>query len=138
MSNAYLIEIRDPSTLRVVADTTPLTLPLGPLSFQDLIPFVVVSLRITQASVAITSGNEVVILWEQSWDNSASWQTVKGIVCKDSTGATIVGPTGTGTFMFYPTSSSGQLSPIQRVTLTPPTGTNITLSGVYKRSVSTY
>lgn len=138
MSNANLIPIRDPSVLRTVADTTSLTLPLGPLTYEDLIPFVVLSLRITTASVAIASGNEVIILWEQSWDDSASWQTVTGIVCKDSTGATIVGPTGTGTFIAYPTASSGQLSPIQRVTIAPPTGTSITMSGVYKRSVSTY
>ena len=134
MSNLELVQFKQESIKTAATVANPMVVKFGPYA-QDKI---VVSVKVATVTGGIAVGSEIVVLLEQSWDDGATWQTVPNIEVKDSSNATVVGPTGVGVFVIKTTSSSGVLSPIARLTLTPPSGQNFTLSGMWKLAAVAY
>lgn len=128
MSSLSLVEFKLDSVKKLATVASPLVFAVGAYAEEK----VIVSVRLATASAGIGAGNEVTVLLEQSWDDSASWQTVPAVEVRNSSDAVVVGPTGIGTFTIQSTSSSGNLSPLMRLTLTPPSGETFSLTGAWK------
>jgi hypothetical protein len=130
-----LIDIKLPSTKRIVTDATPLTVDLGGVSANDASTLTVIVV-VASATAGITTGNEATLELETTWDDGVSWTPVPALDIREaSTGAAVVGIDGVGTFLVTLTGTSGIVAPSVRLIVTPPASESLYLSYIRKSNV---